>query len=455
MKALGILSRVHARLGDFWWYSILMFAALRFGDVINAFVGLWLVPKYVNPEELGAVLPLIQFSAFVGYPMAVLVTVFSRYLAKFRAEGDEGRIKSALHWFIGSAIAFNALACGLSIFAMPHFFERIRVAKGSLGALIILAGLLGPLSLVYTRALQGLKKFGAITFINLLSAPIRLGVMLVTLPIRALSGYMLGQAAAPAFCIATACFALRRNVRPAVKSVPFWLGQGREIARYFSAVFLSLSVGSVSAFIMPLLIRQRLPEVESAAYYMITRFAELGTYASTTLSFVMFPLASEAHATGKDPLKLFLHTAAGSLGFGVLVSLALCLFGDFIFNLLPTCRPYVSFVPDMALLTLSLALGAACGTFTDYEFACSRFRFLWWNLPLTVLQTAFAVAFTGYEFFRGCLPDATVDWMASLHVATLRNFIWMLIAASLVRLVAILLHLACRAHASRHAPSAA
>ena len=71
MKTL--LDRLHVRLGDFWWYSLMLFAALRFGDLINAFVGLWLVPKYVPSEELGAVLPLTQFAtmSFLMFIMTV------------------------------------------------------------------------------------------------------------------------------------------------------------------------------------------------------------------------------------------------------------------------------------------------------------------------------------------------------------------------------------------------
>ena len=44
MNAFG---HVRARLGDYWWYSALLFVALRVGDLINAFIGLWLVPRFV------------------------------------------------------------------------------------------------------------------------------------------------------------------------------------------------------------------------------------------------------------------------------------------------------------------------------------------------------------------------------------------------------------------------
>ena len=53
----SILHRLHVRCGDLWWYAALLFIAQRFGDTINMFVGMWLVPKYVPQDELGAVLP--------------------------------------------------------------------------------------------------------------------------------------------------------------------------------------------------------------------------------------------------------------------------------------------------------------------------------------------------------------------------------------------------------------
>lgn len=210
MKAL--IDRLHARLGDFWWYSLLMFAALRFGDVVNAYVGLFLVPKYVGQEDLGAVLPLTQFATSVGAPMTVLVLVFSKFLNKFKTLGEDGKIKSMLHWFIGMAVAIVLVSSAASLIILPHFFERLSVTSGSLTVLIIATGLLTTTAPVFTNALQGLKRFNTISFINIFTAPIRLAVMLIAMPFRALSGYMLGQLSVPAFQIFASFFALRKEM---------------------------------------------------------------------------------------------------------------------------------------------------------------------------------------------------------------------------------------------------
>ena len=35
-----LLNRIHARLGDFWWYSLMLFVACRAADALNVFVGI-------------------------------------------------------------------------------------------------------------------------------------------------------------------------------------------------------------------------------------------------------------------------------------------------------------------------------------------------------------------------------------------------------------------------------
>ena len=76
MKTPKLFDRLHARLGDFWWYSLMLFCACRAADLLNAFVGLWLVPKYVDPSELGAVTPLGNFAGLLALPVAVFANTF-------------------------------------------------------------------------------------------------------------------------------------------------------------------------------------------------------------------------------------------------------------------------------------------------------------------------------------------------------------------------------------------
>ncbi|MBP5284693.1 MAG: hypothetical protein ILO34_01130 [Kiritimatiellae bacterium] len=432
---MNFLQKVRNRLGEFWWYSAMLFVAMRFGDVVNAFIGLYLVPKYVDQAELGAVLPLLQVSSFLGVPITIAVSIFNRYLPRFKAEGEDGRVKSMILAFIPSIAGLVAVSSLIAVFLLPHVFERLRVASGSLGILMFATGVLTTTAPVFINALQGLKKFNAISLLHAAAAPLRLAVMVVAMPFRALSGYMLGQASTPLFQIAASCFALRKSVSKKIETVPFWRGRGREFVRFsllIAAWVLSTNLASV---VQTVIIRQRLSEAESAAYYMISRFAELAAYAGMAATFIMVPLAVEASAKGKRSIGLLWKSWLTTFATGGTCTVLLAVFGGWLFSILPMWRPYAGYVPEMALLSAYLTVFIATTNFCNYESAENRFGFLWYTVPLNLAQCAFLVCFTGYRFFDGILPAGAVDWMASLDVANLRNLICSLLVFASVQMV--------------------
>ena len=425
---MKVISGLHARLGDFWWWSICLFVALRIGDVINAVVGLWLVPKYVGQEELGAVLPLLQVSSVFGLPISILVLVFMKFLNRYKTNGEDGKVKSLMRTFWLLASACIVLGCFAAAFLLPHFFDRIRVVSGSLGILIMASAVLSSTSPVFSNALQALKRFRSMAALNILSAPLRLVVMLVAMPFRALSGYMLGQIAPSVLHIGWSIVALRKDLGRAITTDSSWRHDIPAMIRYTICVALWMGAATIVAMIQAMIIRQRLPEVESAAYYMISRFAELATYAGLTLSTVMFPFAAEAHTRGKDSARLLHRMTIATIGFGLLFAGGLAIFGRFIFELSPLWSAYVGYVPDMVLLALVLTLGMAVGNFCSHQAARDDFSFLWFVVPLSAAQAAFYICFTGYGFFNGILPQSVVDWMESLRIASLRNILWTMCA---------------------------
>lgn len=441
---MNLLQRLRARFGDFWWYSILMFLALRMGDGINAAVGLWLVPKYVPQAELGAVLPLLQVTNFLGIPITILVVTFTKFLNQYQTLGETGKVKSLLRTFWGSISIAILLGTVVSMWLLPHFFERIRVTSGSLGILIIATSILGTTAPVFTNALQGLKRFKSLMVMNLFCAPLRFAVMFVAMPFRALSGYMLGQCVPSAFQIVWSWFALRREVHAPVESVPFWKTDWKPICRYALLMTIGFVGMSLLNFVQPLIVRQRLPEVESAAYYMISRLAELATYAGQTMSIMLFPFAAEAQTQHRDSTGLFLKSSGAVFAFGGLCAAVLLVLGGWLLDLVPLWSPYVAYSPDMALLALTLTIGMVTTLFTTFECACGRFSYLWYVVPTSLLHAAFLICFTGYTYFQGILPDGVVAWMGSLQIATLRNFLWTWFGFNLLGVVQITVHLLIR-----------
>lgn len=438
----SIVGKLRAKFGELWWWSLIIFISCRFGDLINAFIGLWLVPKYIPQEELGAALPILQAANIFGLPLAILVTPFSRWLTIYATRGEKGKIKRLLQIVCYGALGAFVAAVIVSHFMLPHLFERLKVAKGSLGMLIVCAGLAGPVSTVFNNALQGLKRFKAMSVINMLGAPLRLAVMLVAMPFRALSGYVAGQIATPMLITFAGWFAIRKDLGKKVQSVAL----GRDVidmGRFLAPFALYLTVGTIIGSWQALLFRQRLPEIESAAFYIISRLAEVATFAGASIVWVAFPMAVEAKMKGGEK-SLLVKLLLGTLAPGLLITVFLAIFGRMVLNVLPLWRDYVPYAALLAAYTLRMTVVSATGAFYSYETAAGRFKFLRYWMPLTVVETGVLICLTGYGAFEGILPAGMVEWMKNLNASNLAFFVWWLLACSLAQALAIGIHLKIR-----------
>ena len=436
MKAL--LSRIHARVGDLWWYSAMIFLACRSGDAIQAFIGLWLVPKYVGPQELGAVLPLQQLTSFLTVPLAIVAVVFSKYVNTYATRGEYGKVKSFIHdVFTCSFILFIVCIAGAYL-VMPFFYERLKIASGSLTFLILLCGLFTNIGAIVGSAQQGLKRFKTMALMNFLSAPIRLITMLVAMPFRALSGYILGQTTPAATTSLLSAFDIHRALKPYTPDTS-WRKDWKSILNYTWPIAINLTITSICGTACYTVYRQRLPEVESSAFYLITRFAEIAGYIGGAISVVLFPLVSEAHENKSDASKLVCKTSL----FLFIVILTLTAFAAITHNLIfdlsemwSAYKPYSHLLP---VITFYTGCGVIITNFITYEIACRRFGAMFWLLASTVAWNTFLVTFTGAEFFRGILPDSIVDWVVSVHAARLDFLSYLTIPLLFLQLVVTLL----------------
>ena len=416
----AVKGRIKSVLGDFWWYTFLVFVVQRFGDAINAFVGLWLVPKYVRQDELGALLPLMQVGSVLACPLQMLVTVFLKYVNVFSTRGELGKLKALLR---DTFCMLTLLFVGVMLYAqffMPLVFERMRVANGRLGMLVVATGILSVVATFFSGSLQALKQFQSMSFIMLVAAPLRLVTLLICLPIRALSGYFVGQIVPVLYSIGTSLFCLRTVVfRKGVQSVSYLHTDGADILRYAIpvgiATFSTVTLGLVDPFV----IRHRLPDLDSAAYYAISRFAELGTYVALSACAILFPLASELHEKGGRSQRLVIQSVVGTLASGGLLAGFLFLFGDHLLRLVPNGDAYTTYTGQMALLTVICSMYGAANCFSAHEFACNRYAFNYWAVPLLAVKGLFLYVIMGFSFFRPWVPESWIQWVDSIRPARL------------------------------------
>jgi len=439
MKAL--LGRLHSRMGDFWWYSLMLFCACRLADLLNAFVGLWLVPKYVDPSELGAVTPLANFAGLLAMPVAVFAMTFRNEVSRLSIEREFGRLKTLIRTVFIAAGVFLFVAIVVARFTLPMFLERIRIVEGSLGLIIIATSFVTAVAPIFTNTIQALKKFKANAVMNLVGAPIRLLTMLVAMPFRAITGYFVGQGATPAFNIGASVFCLRKEL--SVPAKPYW---SRDVVRKFSkllAIFLaSGAASSICTVIESTVLRQRLPDLDSAGYYMATRFSDISGFLYNTLVFTLFPFTAALAAKGKDMRPLILKTAAATIGFSALVALPFFFFGGRILALLPHGKEYMAYGWAIPWQIGISTLGALIGLYVTAEISANRFRFMLWMVPLDIVYPALLLLVTGHGYFTGIIPASWTDFLTVHNIASLDTMLWWMTGFNAIKVLGCLIAMA-------------
>ena len=432
-----MLAKLHAKLGDFWWYSLMLFCACRAADLLNAFVGLWLVPKYVGPAELGAVQPLTQFANFMAIPVAAFANTFRNELTRLSIGKEFGKLKTLMRGVFVATAIFLFLAIVVARLLLPAFLERIRIVEGSLGLVIIAASFVGAVAPIYTNALQALKKFKAQSVLSIVGAPVRLIAMLVAMPFRALTGYFVGQAATPAFSIAASVFALRKEL--SVKAEPYW---NKTTFKKFSILFaLFVLMAGSSGFlglVESTIIRQRLPDLDSAGYYMATRFSEIATYLYGAMIFAFFPFAADLAKNRKEHAKLIFKSTGVNIAFCLSIALLFCFISKPILSFLPNGDHYSAYWWAIPWLIAITGISSLYGFYTTAEIAASRFGFLKWAIPLDLAYPALLLLVTGHGYLAGIIPTTWTEFLTAHNIYSLNTMLWWIMTINATKAIACL-----------------
>ena len=171
-------------MDGFLKHAVLLFIALRLGDFVNAAAGMWFVPKYVSPADIGAILPVTSFATFLSLPMFAFAMTVMKESACLAAEGERGKIRTLLGGVFAVVAVAMVAVLGVSALLMPRFLKLMRVSDGTVGFLVVAAAFLGCAAPVYTDALQSLKRFRSLAAIEVAGAVMRFAVMFAAMPLK-------------------------------------------------------------------------------------------------------------------------------------------------------------------------------------------------------------------------------------------------------------------------------
>ena len=367
--------------------ALLLFLALRAGDLVNVAAGMWFVPRYVLPEDIGAVLPVSSFATFLALPVFAFAMVMMRESACLYAAGERGKVKSLLRGMFAVFAALLVAFLALAAVVVPRFLGAMRVSDASVGVLAVSAAFLGCLAPVYTDALQALKRFAPLAAVELGGSVVRFLVMLAVMPVKALAGYFAGQVALPLFRIAGSVLALHRDL--AVPPSPYWnAAAARRIFLAFLAVVAYQATPMAASLVEQTLLRTSLPFEISAGYYMVSRFADFMHYLTFPLMLVMFPYTAEAAQQSRSTRPFVLKCSAVAVAAAAVMSVAYALWGRELLGLVPTGDCYAEYVRYMPWLVLITVLTTCQVFYTNAEVSAGRYGFLCWLVPLHLAYPA-------------------------------------------------------------------
>lgn len=434
---------VRHRLGDIWWYTAVLFVVQRIGDLVNIFIGLWLVPRWISQTELGAILPLGQVGVLLGLPLAVVLGVFGKFATTFAAKGDIGKVKALLLDVLALSACLSVLIAGYTYWVSPFIIERMRVGGG--GLVWLLSGLavtsaLVPVLATAQQAVRGFRWFA----VNALAVPVlRLALLGALLPALGIVGYFSAQLLTALGCAAIFIWALWQVLSPSVTRDSY-RQHIREMSRYSIPVLAMTVLGVVQSTTELFVIRHRLPDVESAAYYMISRFAEIPGALWGALMIPFFPAISAHHEDGRDTGRILTLAVVGSLLAGGCVAGMLVWGSGWLLGLKAEWSVYRPYDWLMGVLALRSVVLIPVGCLTVHEMACRRFGYAWFIGGLSLLEAGLLYGLTGVGFFQPYLPESWMRELLSLRACRLEFVTGVMLAYAVLSLLFLLAHMRMR-----------
>ena len=226
-----------------------------------------------------------------------------------------------------------------------------------------------------------------------------------------------------AFSIVASILALKKEL--SVPAEPYW---DRDTFRKFSALLvLFLTWGGATGFyglVESTVIRQRLSDLDSAGFYMATRFSEIATYLYGAMIFTFFPFAAELAKDRRKHTGLIVKSTIANFAFCSVTALAFCFIAKPVLAILPHGEQFAAYWWTIPWLIGITGLSSLYGFFTTAETAAARFGFLKWAIPLDLAYPMLLLAVTGHGYFIGIIPASWTECLKAHNIYSLDTMLW-------------------------------
>lgn len=421
-KLKNAVSGLRGRMGELWWYTLLSFIICRIGDLINLYIGIVLVPDVLPAEELGAVTPLMSVGMFVGLPIAILLIPVGKFLSVFAARKEYGKVKALLTDAILVNVVFAVVVLVWLSCRGDGLLERLHLTDKRI--LIPVAGfaVMTCLEPIISSAQRSLKCFRSILVSGMGAPYVRLvGMLLLLAPFGAF-GYLSAQLSMTLWGVGCALIALYFYFRRCGKRQSY-REDIRDMIAYSLPLIAYTFAGRIQGPVESFVIRHRLPEAVSAGYYFSTMFGMIPGYATSALVIFLWPIVSDKFEKGESTEKLLMQSMLFNLVIGGLSLIVVSIAVPYVFQLSGPWKDYPEYskyVWQAGLITLLKSFQA---TYTAHESASRSFRYVWYMVPLMLLEAGVLYGLPAWDTAQPYLPHAVWSFVDSLWTNSLQTFL--------------------------------
>lgn len=311
-----------------------------------------LMGRMLSVEEYGTLNALLSLLVISSVPGMTITLMVSKYIAEYNATGEQYKVGHFLRRSLAYISIFTGIVTVVGLIVSPLIKSFLMIEEISYVWFIIIAVGLAFILPVATGAVQGLKKFWGLGFLNLINPVIKLilGVLLVGLGFKVNGA--LGALVIGALLSVLIGFMMLKGRFKINGDKDVVLGR-KEVIKYSIPVMVVTFCISVLTNIDMIMIKHYFSPQESGLYGSAVIFGRAIFYFPAAIVMAMFPLVAEAKALKEDAyssLKKALIYATVLCGAGVAV---LNLFPELIIKLLFGAR-YLPAIPYIKLISLAM-----------------------------------------------------------------------------------------------------
>jgi len=397
-------------------------------NLVNLFVGAFLMVDLVGQDDLGAVVPFKMIIVFAALPMGVLTRTAVKFINAFHVGEQKGEVKALLR-DLGAVAAVLSVLSVLVLWAGQEAFQaRLKFEDPRIYWVMVATLVVSLWMPVLTVAAQGLMRFRHMILSSVVRPLVYLVLMLLLLKRFQLLGYLTALLGASCAVLLYLLWSIREYLGSGIKALSYGAEWGR-IRRY------GLNVGSVTllvgfaAIIEPLTIRHFASRMDSAGYYVAFMFGQIPLYLSAAFTPFLFPLVSERFERGEKTDHMLIQSVIAMLMIGVPLLVFFLFGGRWLLGLRESWSQYVDYAPLLWRISIVSILQSLLTAFIAHQNACNRFKHVKWFVAVLVVETVLLYCLMGWHVFQPWVPAGAWEAVQCVVEHKLRFAVWMMIAA--------------------------